>query len=76
MAKPVVDRLEGELEGRAEVLRIPLTSAVGMALVSRYGIRGVPTMLVFDGAGHVVYQQAGLPDREAIGAAVDAVLGR
>lgn len=73
MAKPVVDRLEEELEGRAEVLRIPLISPLGAALANRYGVRGVPTMLVFDGAGQMVYQQAGMPDREAIGAAVDAV---
>lgn len=72
MAKPVVDRLEEELAGRAEVLRIPLISPLGAALADRYAVRGVPTMLVFDGAGQVVYQRAGMPDREAIGAAVDA----
>ena len=73
MAKPVVDRLERDLEGRAEVLRISLISSLGSQLAGRYGVRGVPTMLVFDGAGNVIYAQAGQPDREAIMAAVDSL---
>ncbi|MCS7283876.1 MAG: thioredoxin family protein [Anaerolineae bacterium] len=66
MAKPVVDRLERDLEGRAKVLRIDAFSQVGQTLVRQYGIRAVPTFLVFDGNGEAVYVQAGLPDREAI----------
>ncbi len=76
MARPVVDRLERELEGRAEVLRVPLLSPLGTTLARRYGIAGVPTVLVFDGAGQVIYRQGGMPDRQAISAAVDSVLGR
>lgn len=65
-----MDRLERDLEGQAEVLRLNVMSRAGAALAQRYGVRGVPTMLVFDGSGQVVYFQAGAPDREAIMAAV------
>ena len=65
-----MDRLEADLEGQAEVLRVNVMSRVGAALAQRYGVRGVPTMVVFDGSGQVVYSQAGPPDREAIMAVV------
>ena len=68
-----MDRLERELEGRAEVVRVDAMTRVGAELARRYGVRGVPTMLVFDGAGQVVYAAVGMPNREEIAAAVDQV---
>jgi thioredoxin-related protein len=70
VAKPVVDRLENELESQAEVIRVNVMSGLGMTLARRYGVRATPTLLVFDGAGKVVYAQAGVPHRDAIHAAV------
>ncbi len=70
MAKPVVDRLERELEGEAKVLRIEVSSQVGRILIRQYGIRAVPTFLVLDREGKAVYMGVGLPDRQAIAAAV------
>lgn len=75
MAKPVVDRLERELDGTAKVLRIDVMSRTGLALAREYGVSAVPTFIVFDGKGQVVYTQAGLPDRAAIRAAVRAATG-
>ncbi|MBN1955892.1 MAG: thioredoxin family protein [Anaerolineae bacterium] len=72
MAKPVVDRLESELDGQVELIRVNVLGGVGATLAARYGVRGVPTMLVLDGAGQVIYARAGMPDREAIRAAVAA----
>lgn len=70
MAKPVVDRLERELEGRAQVLRLSVMDGVGGQLARRYGVRGVPTFVLLNGAGEVVLQQAGMPDRNGIISAV------
>lgn len=70
MSKPAVDRLERELSGTAKVLRIDVMSQTGLALAREYGVRAVPTFIVFDGKGQVVYVQAGPPDRAAIRAAV------
>ncbi|MBN1177939.1 MAG: hypothetical protein JXD18_01925 [Anaerolineae bacterium] len=69
-----MDRIETELEGRAEVVRLSVMSDVGGTLARRYGVRGVPTLVVIDGAGQVVYAEAGIPDQEAIIAAVEGVL--
>jgi thioredoxin-related protein len=65
-----VDRLEQELNGSAKVLRIDVMSRAGLALAREYGVQAVPTFVVFDGKGQVVYVQVGLPDRAAIRAAV------
>jgi thioredoxin-related protein len=61
-----VDRIEAELEGEAEVMRLSVASDPGLALAQRYGVRGVPTLLVFDGAGNVVYTRVGLPNVEEV----------
>ena len=73
MAKPVVDGLERELEGQAQVLRLSVTDSVGGALAVRYGARGVPTIVVLDGEGEVVYARAGSPNRGEIIAAVEGL---
>jgi len=66
-----VDGLERELEGRAQILRLNVTSKAGGALAMRYNVRGVPTFVLLDGAGEVALTQIGTPDREAILTAVE-----
>lgn len=72
MSKPIVDGLEKALQGQAPVLRLDVMSQLGREIAIRYQIRGVPTFLVFDGKGNVVYQQVGPPNRGAI---IQAVQG-
>ena len=66
MAKPIVDRLERELEGKARVVRLSLFDTVGQDVARRYDVRGVPTFLVFDAEGTLVGREVGIPDRERI----------
>ncbi len=61
-----MDRLEKQLGGQAEVVRVNLMSQMGLQLARRYGVRASPTMLVFDGAGEVIYSQPGAPAVPAI----------
>lgn len=56
----MVDRLEHQLEGKAEVIRLDMLSGVGRQAALRYGVRAVPTLLVLDGQGQVVLTQVGL----------------
>jgi thioredoxin-related protein len=71
VAKPVVDGLEQDLEGQAQVLRLAVIDDVGGELAMRYGVRGVPTLVVLNGAGEVVLKQTGVLDRAAVVAAVE-----
>ncbi len=61
-----MDRLERELEGQAQVLKLSVVSSVGRELASRYGVRGVPTFFLFDGKGQMVHHQVGRLDADRI----------
>ena len=63
MAKPIVDGIEKDLEGTARVIRLSVTGELGSQVAQRYGVRGVPTIVVLDGAGAVVAQSVGVPNR-------------
>ncbi len=70
MAKPVVDRIEEQLAGEAQVLRLDVLNEVGGEAIDRYGIRGLPTLLVLDGCGRVVATYSGIPNAERVVEAV------
>ncbi len=72
LTKPKIDQLERDLEGEAAVLRLNVKDKVGLTLASRWGVVGTPTFFVVNGAGDVIYAQAGAPDVEGIKAAVAA----
>jgi thioredoxin-related protein len=70
-----VDRLERDLEGQAQVLRLSVWGSVGRQLAARYGVRGVPTFLLFDGSGQMVHYQVGRLDADRVKTEIDS-LGR
>jgi thioredoxin-related protein len=65
-----VDGLEKDLKGRATVLRLDMLSGVGRDAASQYGVKAVPTTLLFDGNGEVVLRQVGTVNAGAIRAKV------
>jgi thioredoxin-related protein len=65
-----VDGLERDLNGRAAVLRLDMLSGVGRDAASQYGVKAVPTTLLFDGHGQVIWRQVGSVDADAIRAQV------
>mgnify|MGYP001814476646 FL=1 len=69
-----MDGLARTLEGQAQVLRLSATDGVGGELALRYGVRGVPTFVLLDGAGEAVLKQVGMPDRAEIETAVARLL--
>ena len=73
MAKPIVDGLETKLAGKAEVIRLDMMSGVGQQAARRFGVRGVPALVVVDGAGQAVYGQAGIPRPGQIIEQVEAI---
>ena len=59
--------------GQAEVLRLSAWSPVGRQLSARYGVRGVPTFLLFDGKGELVHHQVGRLDPDRFKAEVETL---
>lgn len=74
MAKPVVDRLERELDGKAEVIRLNALNGVGRQAAAVFGVRAVPTLVVVDGNGHVALTQVGIIRPGEVQAQVDALI--
>lgn len=50
----------------ADVIRINLASRTGREIAGRYNVSVVPTTLVVDSAGEVIYQHAGIPNRQTV----------
>ena len=73
-AKPIVNGIESDLEGKANVVRLNVISQLGREAAARYGVAGLPTLLVLDGTGEVVHRSAGLPSRKKIVAEANAVV--
>ena len=70
-----MDRLERDLDGRLQVLRLSAWGSVGRQLAARYGVRGVPAFLVFDGKGVMIYHQVGHLDPDEVKAQIDSLGG-
>ena len=66
MAKPVVNGIEKDLNGKAEMIRLNIMSRIGTEAASRYGVPVVPTLVVLGRDGEVVYRRSGMPDRSEI----------
>ena len=52
------------------VVRLSILSQAGQEAAQRYGVKGVPTFLVFDGQGNLIERQVGFPDRSKIKALI------
>jgi len=66
VAKPVVDGIEQDLAGRAQVLRLNVADPVGLQIAQRYGVRSLPTLVILDGKGQVYKQIVGVPGRREV----------
>jgi len=67
----MVDGLERELEDRVQVLRLNVLSPVGRVAASVYAVRTVPTFVLFDAGGEMVYYQMGFPGKAMIRQEID-----
>ncbi|MHB0859437.1 MAG: thioredoxin family protein [Anaerolineae bacterium] len=52
--KPVVARVAHEREGRVDAAMVLLDSPEGQTLKARFGVRGVPAVLLLNGEGQLV----------------------
>jgi thioredoxin 1 len=60
---PIVEKIADESAGKYKVGKLDIDDAPG--ITQRYGIRGVPTVLVFKG-GEKVDQHVGVTNRETL----------
>lgn len=71
-----MDGLERDLAGKAEVVRLDVTTQVGQRAAATYGVRGTPTLIVIDGQGQPVLTQMALVRPGPIKAQIDTLLAQ
>lgn len=71
-----MDGLEQDLAGKAEVVRLDVTSQVGRRAAASYGVRGTPTLIVVDGQGQPVLVQLALVRPGPVKEQIDTLLAQ
>jgi len=70
MVGPVIEELAGEYDGKVKVGKINVDEPQSQALAAKFGIRGIPTLMIFEG-GKVVETMVGLQPKPDLAAALD-----
>jgi len=70
MISPILGELADEYEGRVKIAKVNIDEQQGLA--SEYGIRAIPTLLLFD-KGQVADQIVGLRSKRDLKASFDRV---
>jgi len=55
------------------VLRLSVSGEIGGIAAARYGVRAVPTFVVFDSAGNAVAQSVGIPNSKELRALLQSL---
>jgi len=67
MAKPVVDGLEHKFKDRVRFIKVNVGEDEGGQVAAKFGVSGVPTFIMLDGQGRVIYRKTGgKPDQAEI----------
>jgi thiol-disulfide isomerase/thioredoxin len=57
-SEPNVRNLRSAVDGRAEIVRLNVRDEISLPLMRRYGAFSLPTFVVVDGAGEVIWRQS------------------
>jgi thioredoxin 1 len=71
MVGPIIDELASEYEGKAIIGKVDVDSHQQYA--AQYGVRNIPTVLVFKG-GEIVNRQVGVAPKNVYAEAIEAAL--
>ena len=71
MVGPIIDELATEYKGKAVVGKVDVDNHQQFA--AKYGVRNIPTVLVFKG-GEIVNRQVGVAPKKVYAEAIDAAL--
>jgi thioredoxin 1 len=71
MVGPIIDEISQEYEGKAVVGKVDVDA--NQEFAAKYGVRNIPTVLVFQN-GEVVGRQVGVAPKQTYTNAIDALL--
>ena len=67
---PVIQELASEYDGKVKMGKINVDEPQNQALAAKFGIRGIPTVMIFKG-GEAVESLVGLQQKPVLAAALD-----
>lgn len=71
MVGPIIDQISTEYDGKAVVGKVDVDA--NQEFAAKYGVRNIPTVLVFQN-GEVVGRQVGVAPKQSYTDAIDALL--
>lgn len=71
MVGPIIDEISADYDGKAVVGKVDVDA--NQEFAAKYGVRNIPTVLVFQN-GEVVGRQVGVAPKNAYSEAIDALL--
>lgn len=71
MVGPVIDQISEEYDGRAVVGKVDVDA--NQEFAAKYGVRNIPTVLIFD-KGELVGRQVGVAPKATYAEAIDSLL--
>ncbi|UNZ00036.1 thioredoxin [Zhouia spongiae] len=71
MVAPIIDEISGEYDGKAVIGKVDVDS--NQEFAAKYGVRNIPTVLVFKN-GEVVNRQVGVAPKKTYTDAIDAAV--
>ncbi|MDB4635776.1 thioredoxin [Flavobacteriaceae bacterium] len=71
MVGPIIDEVSNEYEGKAVVGKVDVDA--NQEFAAKYGVRNIPTVLVFKG-GEIVSRQVGVSPKQVYTDAIDAAM--
>ena len=71
MVRPIIDEVSDEYEGKAVVGKVDVDA--NQEFAAKYGVRNIPTVLVFKG-GEIVSRQVGVSPKQVYTDAIDAAM--
>jgi thioredoxin 1 len=72
MIAPLLDELASDYDGKAKIAKVNIDEQQSLAV--KYGVRAVPTLLIFKG-GEVTEQIVGVKSKRDLKASLDKVTG-
>lgn len=71
MVGPIIDELSTEYDGKAVIGKVDVDA--NQEFAAKYGVRNIPTVLVFKG-GEVVGRQVGVASKQAYADSIDSAM--
>ena len=71
MVGPIIDEVSNDYEGKAVVGKVDVDA--NQEFAAKYGVRNIPTVLVFKG-GEIVSRQVGVSPKQVYTDAIDAAM--